>query len=477
MLRRGAERLDTELAAEPVVQAAVMNAIGQVFRRLSLFGPADTLLNRALDMRTDLLGSDHPDVTASLFQVAELARATRDPAADSLYVEAISRKRAAAGPPDARLANMLVARAYAVPPGERDTADAVLDEAIRILTALDGDHETAIASAVYGKAYVAQTTGDMERAEDLYRDALSVQLDRLGPTHPETLTTRYSLGYLLQAMGKYAAADSALQAVLAARREVYGETHEYVANGYYALTELHYARGDYETALEYNDQWIAQAEALFDPNTLVGDAGWLFRAQILWAMGEAIAGDTLFERLVARARARGDGELVLARSINSYGIAQQDRGDLTGAEANFRRSWRLYQGSIGRSHPFAAIIQTNLGAVVHDLGRVEEAEGHYREALAYLVEAYGEEHPTVGTTHNADRHAGVSDRSVRGWRAKPPARLGCAGGGASAGGLAGRPGEAPTWQLSVRPGAIRRSRATPRGRLGGHRAAAGDPPR
>src|SRR6185369_8901717 len=56
VLDRGAQRIDKELKAEPLVQAQMMLTMGLVYRNLGLPKKVAPLLSRAADIRVRLLG-------------------------------------------------------------------------------------------------------------------------------------------------------------------------------------------------------------------------------------------------------------------------------------------------------------------------------------------------------------------------------------------------------------------------------------
>jgi serine/threonine-protein kinase len=73
MLDRGAARVRAELAAEPEVQAALLDTMGRVYGNLGLYAEAQPLVEEALATRRRVLGDDHDDVAASLKSLATLA--------------------------------------------------------------------------------------------------------------------------------------------------------------------------------------------------------------------------------------------------------------------------------------------------------------------------------------------------------------------------------------------------------------------
>ena len=60
------------LDREPVVQAELIETLGNLYRSLGKFSPADSLLRTALARRRALFGPSHPAVASSLIALGEL---------------------------------------------------------------------------------------------------------------------------------------------------------------------------------------------------------------------------------------------------------------------------------------------------------------------------------------------------------------------------------------------------------------------
>ena len=87
------------LAAQPVVQARLMNTMGNVYSSLALYDDSRPLLEETLATRRDVLGDRHPDVAESLNDLATLQRKIGHyEEARPLYEESLSIREEALGP-------------------------------------------------------------------------------------------------------------------------------------------------------------------------------------------------------------------------------------------------------------------------------------------------------------------------------------------------------------------------------------------
>src|SRR6185295_13117200 len=94
ILDQGADRISRELAGQPDVQAAVMDAIGEVDLGLGRYDKAEPLLKRSLALRWQVLGTTSLEVAESLEHLAALRNERSDQAgAESHLREALAIRR------------------------------------------------------------------------------------------------------------------------------------------------------------------------------------------------------------------------------------------------------------------------------------------------------------------------------------------------------------------------------------------------
>ena len=87
----------------------------------------------------------------------------------------------------------------------------------------EGSHEHATALNEHGLTLNA--TGRHEEAEPLYREALDITRDSLGPKHPETGTSLNNLAALLETTGRYEEAEPLYREALQITRDSLGPKH------------------------------------------------------------------------------------------------------------------------------------------------------------------------------------------------------------------------------------------------------------
>ena len=83
-------------------------------------------------------------------------------------------------------------------------------------------------------------------------------------------------------------------------------------------------------------------------------------------------------------------------SLNNLGSLLEDIGRLQDAEPLYRKSLEIWRNTLGAEHPRVGTSLNNLASLLQDMGRLQDAEPLYRESLEIRRKTLGEEHPNVG---------------------------------------------------------------------------------
>ncbi len=231
ILDKGAERIRTELADQPIVQARLMNTMGVVYWRLGLYQQATSLLNEAVKIQRQVLGDKHLDISASLNTLAILYYTQGDYSeAEQLFREALSIRRIIQGYEHLDLADCLNNLAMTLKAMEKYTeAEPLYREALGIRRKLLGNENTQVAQSLNNFGKFLYDRGNYAEAEPLLRESLAMNRKLLGQEHPEVSANLSNLALVLRERGEYGEAESMFQEVLAMDRKFFGENHPYVA--------------------------------------------------------------------------------------------------------------------------------------------------------------------------------------------------------------------------------------------------------
>ncbi len=237
----GFANLDS-LNAQPEVQAAVMNALGQIVFNFGQRQRADSLFRRAYENL--LPRGEHPDLAVSMTGIGEVwRRELRYDSARAWFAGALRIRERLLPPDDPLIAESEHALAFAlynIAASDTSTArrDSLLHEAESLyLAAL-----RARRLPVTLRPRVLQGLGDIQMARDLpqsaiarYREALDAGTAALGPLHPENARTMWGLADAYRKAGDVAASEQYLREALEILTTVYGTSNQDVALTHYLL--------------------------------------------------------------------------------------------------------------------------------------------------------------------------------------------------------------------------------------------------
>ncbi|NBB85633.1 MAG: protein kinase, partial [Bacteroidetes bacterium] len=224
LLERGQDRIQ-QLGAEPIVQAAMLHAMGEAYHGLGRYEAADSMLQAALHLRRTHLGAHHLTVGASLLALGKVHLTThRHQDALALLQEA-QVIWDAHGVRDERRVSLLRKQAQGLSDvGEPDSALVLLRQAVALHEANTGTPPGLPLKT--DLAYVLRRTGAVAEAEAIYRDVLTEQRTTLGPTDPALASTLNNLAYLLtHHYQDHGSAEPLYREVVAIQEEALGAGH------------------------------------------------------------------------------------------------------------------------------------------------------------------------------------------------------------------------------------------------------------
>ncbi|CAN0189158.1 unnamed protein product [Scytosiphon promiscuus] len=244
--------------------------------------------------------------------------------------------------------------------------------------------------------------GRKAEAEDLYRRALAIFEDRLGPSDLEVAHTSYELGRCFYAVGRTDEAELHLRKALEIERAKLGEHHLDVASTQYHLGVCLYIAGRREEA----EESLRPALAIWEEHP-EGDS--LNVAHALHSLGLCAlktgrteeAEDLLRQALVVREDLGPDVAKDVASTLHYLGACASETGRTEEAEKLYREALVIREEKLGDRHPDVARTLHGLGVCVDKAGSTEEGKKMLRRALSIKEEELGADHPSAAKTRKA----------------------------------------------------------------------------
>ncbi|HVB22938.1 MAG TPA: tetratricopeptide repeat protein [Ktedonobacteraceae bacterium] len=253
--------------------AALLNKAGYYLYDLAFYADAEPLYQRALQIREQVLGPQHPSTATSLNNLAALYDTQgKYEQAKPLYQRALRISEQVLGPqhPDTAQSLNNLALLYQSQ-GKYEQAEPLLKRALQISEqVLDPQHPDT-AQSLNNLALLYDNQGKYEQAEPLYQRALRIREQVLGPQHPSTATSLNNLAALYDTQGKYEQAEPLYQRALQISEQVLGPQHPDTAQSLNNLAALYKSQGKYEQAEPLYQRAVAIMEKMLGsnhPNTI-----------------------------------------------------------------------------------------------------------------------------------------------------------------------------------------------------------------
>lgn len=299
--------------------AALAYKVAQYLREHGRHAEAEPLYQRALHIREQMLGPDHPLVAYPLNYLAILFRE------QARYAE----------------------------------AEPLFQRALHIWEQTLGPEHPQVAFPLNSLAILYREQSKYAEAEPLFQRALHIWKRALGPEHPQVTYPLNNLARLYREQGKDAQAEPLFQRALHIREQALGPEHPQVAYPLNNLAILYHEQGkDAEAqalsqrALHILEQALGSEhpQVAYPLNNLAN----FFREQNKYAEAEA-----LYQRaLSVREQHLGQHHPETAQTLHDLSIFRQKQSNLSEALSLAQRALKIRSQSLGDTHPKTVATRT-----------------------------------------------------------------------------------------------------------------------
>ena len=325
------------------------------------YAEAEPLYQRALRIREQQLGLEHPLVA----------------------------------PPLTGLANLYSDQ------GKYTEAEPLFQRALRIREQQLGPEHPDVASPLTGLAILYHRQGKYAEAEPLYQRVLRIREQQLGPEHPRVAYPLTGLATLYRDQGKYTEAEPLFQRVLRIREQQLGLEHPLVAPPLTGLANLYRDQGKYAEAEPLYQRALRIREQQLGPEHPLVAYPLTGLAILSYKQGKYAEAELLYQRaLHIKEQQLGPEHPEVASPLTGLANLYRDQGKYTEAEPLYQRALRIWEQQLGPEHPDVASPLTGLAILYHRQGKYAEAEPLYQRALRIEEQALGAHHPKTTETRN-----------------------------------------------------------------------------
>jgi tetratricopeptide (TPR) repeat protein len=220
---------------------------------------ARALLERALPVAEETLGSEHPRVAEVLNELGNVREDQGDPeGAKPLFARALAIHEAVLGPSHPNVAGTLanLGGCYWAT-GDYATAKEMFERALTVLERAHGPDHPEVAHAIGSVAATHLALGEHQAAIALFRREVEILEGALGPDHPQVALALNNLAAALHGAHDYRAAAAMYERALAIREKQLGPDHTEVAYSLSNLALVQELDGDFAHARAGHERALA----------------------------------------------------------------------------------------------------------------------------------------------------------------------------------------------------------------------------
>jgi serine/threonine protein kinase/Tfp pilus assembly protein PilF len=384
-LDRAAARIEGKFHAQPEVEAAIRQTIGEAYDDLGLYPEAQRQVERAVELRRRVFGENNRDTLQSMHSLAELYdRQGKYAEAQGLQSRVLDLQRHALGEahPDTLTSTSDLGDEY-VHLGKFAEAETFLSKALDLRRRVLGEEHPDTLVSMNDLALLYENQGKYAAAEQLYVKANGIRMRVLGPDHPYTLTGMNNLAVLYSHQGKPAQAELLTAQILEARRRILGPDHPLVWATINNLAAQRLNQGKYDQAEPLFAQVLEfhrRTEGAEHPDTILSmnNLATLYRRE-----GDYKKAEPLYrEALEIQRRVAGEDRPLTLSVMYSLAAVYQGEGQYSQAEQLYTKVLDLRGRVLGTDHPDTLRTQVFLASLYVDQSKFEQAQALARQTIA-----------------------------------------------------------------------------------------------
>lgn len=328
--------------------ALALNETAVLLEKQASYQQALPLFQRALEIREQVLGSEHSAVAHSLNNLAAFYNSM----------------------------------------GNYQQALPLYQRALAIQEQVLGPVHLDAATSLNNLALLYKTTGDYEQALPLYQRALAIREQAQEPEHPDVATNLDNLAALYHSKGDYQQALPLYQRALAIREHVLRPEHTDVARGLNSLADLYRVMGDYQEALPLSQRALKINEKALGPEHPNVAISLNILAGLYQNMGEYKEALPLYQRALAiREQVLGPEHPDVATSLNNLALLYRNMGDYIQALTLYVRCLNIWDKKLGKTHPNTQAGAKNFLICVQEFLEKQQSGGLEAQAADFDMQA------------------------------------------------------------------------------------------
>jgi tetratricopeptide (TPR) repeat protein len=344
-------------------EAICANSLAWVHETIGRYKEAEQWYLRALKIREQQFGSDHPNTASSLNNLGNFYETIgRYEESERFLVKALEIREQQLGSDHPDTANSLNNLAWLYETmGKYQEVEELYLRSLATLEQQLGENHLKTSNILHNLGILYESMGRYEESEHLSVRALKIREEQLGSDHPDTASSLSNLGVLYESMERYEESEHLYLRVLAIREQQLEDNHPHTAYSLNNLASLYESTQRYEEAepLYLKALKIIEYKLGSDhPSTasIVANLANLYRST-----GRYIDAEPLYDRaLVIREQQLGADHPDTAQCLNDRAKLHQLMYRYSEAEALYLRSLNIMEQQFGVNHTNTQAVRENL---------------------------------------------------------------------------------------------------------------------
>jgi CHAT domain-containing protein/Tfp pilus assembly protein PilF len=363
-----------------VKNANVLHLLGRLCYRKNKYDLALKYDFKALQIRKEILGENHTDVSSSYNNIGIVYDSNGEyDMALKYYFKSLEIDREINGEKHPFVAAGLdnIGIVYEKI-GEHNQALEYGFKALQIRKEIFGENSTEVANTYNNIGLIYGEKGEHDKALEYYFKALQIRKEILDEKNPEVAAIYSNMGLVFYYKGEYNKSLEYYFTALQIYKELYKEKHPFVASTYDNIGSAYNDKGEYDKALESHFKALQIRKEILDENHPDVAASYNNIGIVYYETGENDkALEYFFKALQIKKEILGGNHPDLASSYNNIGNVYSKKGDYKKALDYNYKSLQIEKEINGEKHP-------NVAASYENIGNVYSFKGEYDRALEYF---------------------------------------------------------------------------------------------
>jgi serine/threonine protein kinase len=292
------------------------------------------------------------------------------------------------------LQEKLLAQADTNTQAGRELALPLFEETLKLHKAKLGPEHPDTLTSMNNLAAAYHYAGKSDLALPLFEEALKLRKAKLGPEHPDTLTTMYSLALAYQSAGKPERALPLAEETLKLRTAKLGPEHPDTLAAMNNLASAYRAAGKLDLALPLFEKTLRLCKAKLGPDHALTLACMTDLALWYQAAGKLDQALPLLEQTLMLMEAKlGPEHPDTLRSMWSLAWTYRDAGKPDRSLPLFEEALKLRKAKLGPEHPATLFTMNILAQAYQEAGRLDLSLPLFEETVKLRKAMSGPENP------------------------------------------------------------------------------------